>query len=43
MQLLTQYSEHSVVLVIIITPELNTDFYFKHPKLEIRHKNQQVL
>ena len=42
MQILTQYFEHSVVLVIKMSPSLNMDFKCTHPKLEIGHKKQQV-
>ena len=43
MQILTQYFEHSVLRVINISPELNTDFKCIHPKLEICHKISKLL
>ena len=42
MQILMWYFERSVVLVIKISPELNTGFECPHPKLEICPKSQQV-
>ena len=42
MQILTWNFGRSVVLVIKITPNLNVDFEYPHPRLEICHKNQEV-
>ena len=41
-QILTEYSESSVALVIKISPELNTDFECSYSTLEIGHKSQHV-